>query len=563
MMLQALYELAQREGLLDDPDFERHRVDLRLRVGRDGRFLSLEQVSEGRDVLTTEVPRPPKRSGLSVRPGLLFDVSGYALGAGKDAANRLAAFRDLARQVGQATRDPGVRAVGLLLGRSDQVRAVLASRHEWTGREWVGFVVEGDGDLFVHERTAVRAYWSDQRAKAGGERPLMRCLVTGELVEPVRLHCAVKMPGTKGAVLVSFNEDSACFRGLEQGDNAPIGRAAAEGYVTALNWLLERTATRHHRQAVSLGEGDVLVFWTREPDPVVEILHELIEPEPVAKLVSLPWTGQPLPELGSTTFYAAILGTNRTRIIVRSWIETTVSALRENIRRYAEDLRIDEDASQPPTVGALLRSVDGSAGRVPPAVAAGLVRAALFGSPFPRPLLGAALRRVYLPAIKSGPWVLRTRCALIKAALLRSPSAQEVPVSLDESKADVPYLLGRLFAVIERMQYQAHGTLVDTSVRDRFFRSAASTPAMVFPRLIALSGNHAAKIRARGKGSFLEVRKAEIMDRLPAAPLPATMPLEAQGLFAIGYYHQRQRLFRHAEPAVPESPTRDAVTSEI
>lgn len=562
MMLQALHELAQREGLLDDPDFERHRVDLRVRLGRDGRFLALEQVSEGHDVLITVVPRTPKRTGLCVRPGVLFDLSGYTLGAGKDGINRLAAFRDVATQVGAVTDDAGVRAVAAFLAQPKERHRALATRNEWTGREWVGFVLEGDGDMFVHARPAVRAYWSKQRAQAAGGGRLARCLVTGDLVEPVRLHGAVKMPGTKGAVLVSFNEASACLRGVEQGDNAPIGRAAAEGYVTALNWLLERTSTRRHRQGVSLGEGDVLVYWTRDAHPIVDTIHNLLDPASVAKLVSSPWTGQALPDVGTTMFYAATLGTNRTRIIVRSWIEATVGALRGNIHRYQEDLRIGDDAAPPPTVSGLLRSVDEPPGSLPPATTTALVRAALDGSPFPRVLLVAALRRLYLPAGKTDAWTLRIRCALIKAVLSRTPTKQEVPVSLDESKMDVPYLLGRLFAVMEHMQYQAHGTQVDTNVRDRYFRSAASTPAMVFPRLMALSVTHASKIAARGKGSFLERRKADIMDRLPASALPTAQSLEGQGLFAIGYYHQRERLFRRHEPTATESPIPAADATE-
>src|SRR5208282_2345415 len=106
------------------------------------------------------------------------------------------------------------------------------------------------------------------------------------------------------------------------------------------------------------------------------------------------------------------------------------------------------------------------------------------GIPFPRELLAGALRALYASSARSS---LRTRCALIKAVLVRLPrggGAMEVPVSIDEKKTDVPYLLGRLFAVLEQMQWTAHGTAVNATVRDRYFRAAASTPALVFPRLL-------------------------------------------------------------------------------
>jgi CRISPR-associated protein Csd1 len=125
----------------------------------------------------------------------------------------------------------------------------------------------------------------------------------------------------------------------------------------------------------------------------------------------------------------------------------------------------------------------------------------------------------------------------------------EVPVSLDEKKNDVPYLLGRLFAVLEQMQWTAHGAAVNATVRDRYYRAAASTPGTVFPRLLDLSAHHAAKIQRRGRGGHLELVKVGIVDALPALPFPPTLSLSEQGFFLIGYYHQRQRLFQRADTA--------------
>ena len=410
-MLRALHQLAEREGLLDDPDVEQHRVDLRLRLARDGALLAVEQVSDGRHVVTSAVPRLPKRSGLSVRPGLLFDVSGYALGAGKDAHRRAAAFRELAQQVAGATRDAGARAVVLFLGNANAVQDALARRPEWTGGEWVGFHLVGDGASFVHERPAVRAYWKSQRKRMAGATAPLRCLVTGDMAEPVRLHGNVRMPGTKGAALVSFNDASSCLPGVEQGANAPVSRAAAEGYVTALNWLLERVGERRHRQAVPLGDGAVLVYWTREPHAILDAVPALLDE--VAELVSAPWrAGAARHGMNSTAFYAAVLGTNRTRIVVRDWIETTVTDLSNALDAYAADLRLDDDAASVPAIGALLRA----AGEPPSAMGARLFRAAIRGDPFPRELLASALHALYV----STDWVaLRTRCALIKAVLMR------------------------------------------------------------------------------------------------------------------------------------------------
>jgi CRISPR-associated protein Csd1 len=119
-------------------------------------------------------------------------------------------------------------------------------------------------------------------------------------------------------------------------------------------------------------------------------------------------------------------------------------------------------------------------------------------------------------------------------------------VSLDPTNESVPYLLGRLFAAIEYLQGAALGD-VNASIRDRYFGAASSTPALVFPRLLRISVHHATKAERDGRG-WPERVKAEIINRLPATgAFPATLSLEAQGLFAVGYYHQRQAFFTKRE----------------
>jgi CRISPR-associated protein Csd1 len=154
-------------------------------------------------------------------------------------------------------------------------------------------------------------------------------------------------------------------------------------------------------------------------------------------------------------------------------------------------------------------------------------------------------------------FALRARVGIIKA-VLRRRGREEITVALDENNNDVPYLLGRLFAVLENLQGRALGSDVNATIRDRFFGAASATPAAVFPRLLRVSVHHAAKIG----GKWPEPLKARIVDRLPAAPFPAVLDLEQQGLFAIGYYHQREALFRKAPQ--PEAPApADAATTEM
>jgi len=137
---------------------------------------------------------------------------------------------------------------------------------------------------------------------------------------------------------------------------------------------------------------------------------------------------------------------------------------------------------------------------------------------------------------------LHHRVAVIKAVLRRTYE-REVTVSLDESNDDCAYLLGRLFAAIEKLQSAAAGGDLNATIRDRYYGSASTTPAAVFGRLLSLSMHHASKTKDDGRGILAEKAKGDIMARLPASRFPRTLRLDEQGLFAIGYYHQRAAFF--------------------
>jgi CRISPR-associated protein Csd1 len=578
MMLQALYALAQREHLVDDPDYEKKRVDYLLHIDRDGRFLGLMPTAddEGR-AREIAVPRFPKRSGTGTSPGFLFDNAKYVLGLGgggeEGGRNEKCteAFRGLVDKLSAATSDEGARAVARFYERRrEQLPAIVAGHPDqvFTGSEWIAFVLDDDHQRPVHERPAVRAYWSGQRSAAEADAGApVRCLVTGEIAAPARMHGAIKrVPDaqTSGATLVTFNAEAFTSHGLAQGDNAPVSRAAAEGYVTALNWLLQGTPTRRYQYGVPIGNEGVVVCWTREKSEIVDTFIDLLHPPPDAeqlvRAAESPYRGLEPADMDETEFYAVTLGGNAARVVVRDWLVTTVGALKENLRAYFADLHIAGDEGKPLSMRTLLGSVESPGGRgLSPGLGARLFRCAVRGEAFPREILGAALRRLRLPPDRVDErGKLRARCALVKATLSRLPGGArlEVSVSLDESNTDVPYLLGRLFAALERLQAAAQGSDLNATIRDRYFGSASSTPALVFPRLLRLSVHHAAKLSTPRGDHWLERLKGTIIALLPPPPegFKRTLSLEDQGNFAIGYYHQRQKFFeKRPEQAAPEA----------
>ena len=114
-------------------------------------------------------------------------------------------------------------------------------------------------------------------------------------------------------------------------------------------------------------------------------------------------------------------------------------------------------------------------------------------------------------------------------------------MALDETKNNNAYLLGRLFSVLEKVQLDSNPSM-NATIRDRYYGAASRTPAMVFGNLIKISMHHASKLSKAPRIRF-DIVKSAIMDKISSIGFPRTLCLEDQGLFAIGYYHQRQSFY--------------------
>ena len=162
----------------------------------------------------------------------------------------------------------------------------------------------------------------------------------------------------------------------------------------------------------------------------------------------------------------------------------------------------------------------------------------LTGTQYPQSLLPAVLGR-----IRSEHAMTYYRAALIKAFLTRNKQL-EVPVSLDPARTDRPYLLGRLFAVLEKAQKEAVPG-ASATVKDRYLGSASANPGQVFHMLLKNAANHIAKLRKDSERKGMAIHyEAMIQDIMNAFnDFPTTMSSEEQGLFMIGYYHQCKDFF--------------------
>lgn len=566
MILQSLKELAEREELVQNPDYEPIPVKWILTVDLEGHFLGLRSTVTEQGAKRKPLPRMmaiPRRSKRTSGPlaDFLVDKSEYVLGVEPDhkrtpadLAVRHRLFSDFVLRAANETRNPCLAAVAAFT-TSDNARTAAAdelAKEGYASNDLLAFEVQGS---LVHELPQVQAYFSAQRHAHSG--PFAHCLVCGTAAIPVEKHQGIKLRGgsTSGVALVSFNSDAFESYGWSRSHNATFCTGCADAYRTALTRLLsDRYPDPNHdgqvlpRRYVFLSEDTTAVFWADQASEVVDLFTALFDaPDPsiVSTLLAAPYTGKPPAELRQT-FYCLILTGGQGRAILRSFHTGNVAEVENNVRQYFSWLNTFFETPRP--LFFLLRSlaVQGKLENLSPTLAGDFFLAILFRLPFPRTLLSAAIQRC-----RAERRVSPERAAVITVYLNRNRKEKPIPMGLNPSETDPGYRLGRLLAVLEKLQAEAINP--SSTIVDRYYGAASTRPATVFPALLKLAQHHTGKTRTPGR---YQAQLGEVLEGL--SRFPSTLNLEEQGLFALGYYHQRQEFYRRK----PESESNEHISTQ-
>lgn len=172
----------------------------------------------------------------------------------------------------------------------------------------------------------------------------------------------------------------------------------------------------------------------------------------------------------------------------------------------------------------------------------GLVYSVLTDTRYPETLYTDIIRRI---RAEQGN-VNWERASIIRAFLIKNRRYKEedLTVKLNENSTSEAYNLGRLFSVLEKLQEESADTELNTTIKDRYFSSAAASPARVFPLLVIGSDNHLKKLHSKNPGRAVNFDKwiGTIIGNLNYT-FPKMLDMDHQGEFVIGYYQQRQKLF--------------------
>lgn len=587
MILQALvdyYEALAAKGKVAKPGWGNAKISYALNIDKQGRLLNLLslKISVQKGKKTVELPQnillpeATKRT-VGVAAQFLWDNAKYVLGIdanGKTERSKQC-FEAMAQKCQEILADAVDEKAMALKAFFATWKPELAHENmllqpymeDLLGSANLMFKVDGES---VEQDEEIKQAWDSYKSQQATDVAKGICLVTGKTAPVARLHPSIKgLYGAQssGAALVAFNAPAYESYEHKQGDNAPVSEYAAFAYTTALNTLLS-----NDRNYLRIGDMTV-VFWAEEADEdnedvfadLISSANEIIKDDDIKGFFEKVRAGNTF-EISDFTvkpdnkFYILGLSPNAARISVRFFFINTFGDFVKNYEKYFREFEIIKPGFDNRVNIPLWQILQETANKnskdkaATPLLIGAVLRSILSGTKYPEALYQNTILRA--KADQDNPdknitKISRIKAAIIKACLIRNYKYNEevVTVALNEECKKVPYVLGRLFAVLEDLQEKANPG-INSTIKDRYFNSACANPSMTFPLLTKLANTHLKKISSQ-KGTVIYFEKliGELMNKLEVDDnaMPARLSLPEQGEFVLGYYHQVQKRYEKKE----------------
>lgn len=582
MILQSLvklYEILVSKGKVERPGWRASPVSYGLHIGTDGQIenvIPLKKLSpDGRKEFpqSLNLPMPVKRAS-NIAANFLCDSGTYFFGrddkGNPDRTKKcFEASKALHSEILANVNSEAANCIKSFFVNLNPVYALTALENVGCSEKTVEEIINKGANLLLMplgkpatEYEEICQAWQEYYdCKINDNKNKDICLVTGQHLPIAVLHPSIK--GVKdaqpiGASLVSFNAQSFESFGKRQGNNSPVSEYAAFAYTTALNYLLS------NNKYVNIMGNTTVVCWTEDDnegcqDIMTAIFGEkgdAVKQDDLWSVVNKLSRGQRvdwnnIPINPDNRFYVLGLSPNVARLSVRFFLCNTFGSFMKNSVLHDEQMSIVapswDDRKHLSVKSILAETVNPNSKNnksAKPQLAGDVVYSILTGQNYPLTLYNGIMLR-----IRADREISRCRAAIIKAFLLRN-YAQQIPkealgMNLNEDCNEQAYVLGELFSLLEEIQSEANPG-INATIKDKFFTSASSTPAVIFPLLIDLSQKHLRKIKDDSIKIYYQKQFTRLVSKI-TEELPARMSMQEKGVFQIGYYHKNQKRFTKKE----------------
>ena len=443
------------------------------------------------------------------------------------------------------------------------------------GKEYQGsyymFALDGRPECKLHKDKAGLAKYEKLMAKAAAETAesddgIMMCPIEGERLRAARIHDKIK--GIKGgnsvgAVLVNFNSSAFESYGKSQSMNSGISEKAMKKYTSSLNKLL--ADPMHHIYSDDM----TVVFFAMKHDDKAECdlfngylnsSNAVTEDSTKADVKAVSENIYHKGQTGNAQaldkdvdngvdFFVAGFTPNSSRICQKFMVMNKFGKIIDNVKQHQQDMAICGSNGEIPLwrINKELVSPN-SANAISPALQSDIFQAILNGTNYPYTLLETVVRRVCTDSDTDSNNKIKineVRAGLIKAFINRKAringDKEEITMTLNPENTNPAYLCGRLFAVLEKIQLEATDVKLNRTIKDAYFSSASSRPALIMPRLIDLSNYHLRKLK-EGRAIYFSKLINEIMGKIKDS-LPTNLSIMEKGEFQLGYFQQNKDFF--------------------
>ncbi|MDN4606803.1 type I-C CRISPR-associated protein Cas8c/Csd1 [Sporosarcina highlanderae] len=536
MFVKRLIEFAEEHPDLFPPiGFQKKRIDWIVDI--DGDRLTFNEAER----IEMTVPSIA-RSGSGATPILLVDKPDYTFGwsaGGQDkdrSAVRHKAYMQMLEEYVAETNDRDAKALLKALNQP-----ILVPDKMKIG-DFLVFRIEDE--RYLHESKTVQKFWSRRvQPKPDSNSFVTQCYFCGEEAPAMERHSINFVVNRERTKMISANKNAYESHNLKNSLISPTCYECELKYGQALEYLLQRDPNVNHGEHM-FSVGDVTyVYWLRGKSTNANVvtampfLHEANLNEMKDQYQQV-FKGRQ-EKANFNDFCLLILSANKGRLVVRGYLEESMGVIQERIIRFLEAQEIGRGR---------LYSIYTLAGTIYQKPSTQLKRVdvqewfnwTFRSTPLPGRILIALLKRIQAEGA-----MFPTHAAVLKSWLISQNEGREWTVKTDVTNTAPAYMLGRVFAVMEKIHGEATGS--KDTLSSRYFGSASTAPRAITGMLIKNAQYHLVKISGKNKGRAINLDKRLSKLLITIDKLPATMKLTEQAEFALGYYHEKEDLWTKRE----------------
>ena len=574
-MLKAFYDYAIRNDLVLPPGYCNKTIQAYVSLSREGQFLGII-LGDDTPVLSPDIGSlangKEKCNPIVEKRSVIFkDAS--------DLEDKAKMKRDFYYQVLEEGSDcvPEFEIWGKAAQDEKTLLEISEALNEnkIKGSERISFIVDGKK---IVKAEGLRDWWNIYRKKFihAEKKQKTICLITGEDTVPMETvppvtGLAVVGGHARGDALICFDKSAFCSYDQKKSANAPVSETAFFAVKAALDHLLKKAPVLANMKFVHWYEQDIVA----ENDPVLSAnflgINMLVDDEEdeevsaeekknkarssekqASKLIKSVKTGEKIPHLLSQYTIILLSGVNG-RVMVRQYEHGSYEELQRNIDLWNEQLELkalngiqnEKSKKLSARLLCLLKNHNSESkiwdrvSKELSGITQAIIRAIIHGTSLPDAVALRSLAYIRSQMLENDENQTSmkipdaTACQWLKVWLMRKRKENEIMSEYDPKNKNAAYHCGAAMAVHAAIQNVAMKN-VNATIVQRYYSSASQMPALVLGQISRLSAYHLEKI----ENEWLRKQYEEALNGAYCAignEIPATLTLEQQAYFALGY----------------------------